>query len=187
VAGWEASPEMLAGESHYKSWIQSQLLRRQGRPDEALPHVRRARLETRGGARYPAKLCSTFELCRVLLSLGRVSECRPHLLEALSWRHSEISEHALALRVLAGDWYLAHARALAGLPALDAEFGFTRAGEEPLPRNLDAARRAAGKARRAYRRQRERALRLDARTRCRLRAWQLDSRLELVDRSEAAF
>jgi hypothetical protein len=184
MAAWERQ-DLPASQRAFHNWARSQLRRRRGDTVEALSFARRARIESLEGCDYPAHVSTTIELARALLSVGRLGEAREAVLDAQRWRGSEVGDHAFSARVLPGDWHLASARALFGLPALDADFGGLCDGEDPLAPDHTAAERALGRARLAYRRLLPRARALDRCTGTRLRAWQLDARLALCDRSHA--
>jgi hypothetical protein len=184
LAAWERQ-DLPPSQRAFHNWAESQLRRRRGEAAEALPFARRARIESLEGRDYPAHVSTAIELARALLSVGRLGEAREAVLDAQRWRGSEVGDHAFSARVLPGDWHLARARAWLGLPALDADFGWTCDAEEPLVPDHAAAERALWRARLAYRRLLPRASALDRCTGTRLRTWQLDARLALCDRSHA--
>jgi hypothetical protein len=168
----------------FRGWLRACWLRRSGRAGEALPLARGACLEGLRDGEYPVQLTSGIELVRVLLTLGEVDTAREPLGWLLRLRSTEVSEHGYVLRVLLADYHLARARKLAGLPALDTEFHHlyeARQGE--LPREPARARGALARARSAYERARVRGERLDSLLDCRLRTWQIATRLSGVEQT----
>jgi tetratricopeptide (TPR) repeat protein len=170
-----------------RHWLRCHALRRTGRADAGLVHARHAYDASRDDPDYGLAVGATVELARTLLSLGRVSEAGSVVRQALRFRHAEVGDYAVAVRVLVGDWHLAEARRLGGLPARDVDFGCEyAAGDHPAPPDLEAARRETRRARRAYAAIRPRATVMDRLLASSLRTWQLELRDAEATRVEAA-
>jgi hypothetical protein len=184
---WDARPDGLRNWRSFRHWLRCHALRRAGRAEAGLVHAQTAYDMSSDEQDYWVAASAIVELTRTLLSLGRVSDARGLVREALRFRHTEVGDHAIALRVLMGDWHLANARRQGGLAARDADFGCEyETSERPAHRDLEAARRAASRARRAYAALRPRAAAMDRLLASRLRTWQLDLREAEVTRAEAS-
>lgn len=184
---WDARSDGLRSWLSSRHWLRGHALRRAGRADAGLVHARNAYDAAASEPDYWTAVSAAVELARTLLSLGRVSEAGGLVRGALHFRHTEVGDHAFAVRVLVGDWHLAEARRQGGLPARDADFGCEYEGGERLAHpDLASARRAARRARRAYAALRPRAAALDRLLASPLRTWQLDFREAEVVRAERA-
>jgi hypothetical protein len=127
---------------------------------------------------YPCSFTATAEYARLLLSLGELIAVREPLSRLLALRHTEVGEHAFAMRVLLADHHHARARQLAQLPSIDLEFHRVYPLAAPASAaNPEAAQQAVARAQRGYERLATRGYALDEAVDSRLREWQLSDRL----------
>lgn len=170
-----------------RAWVRSLLQRRLGHATDALESARSACEHARRARDAASTFCASVQLAQTLLALGRVEEARAYTRQAQAWSRSEVGDQSFVARVLAGDWYLARARACAGLEPFDPDFLAYHARPPGAPlREPMVARAAARDARREYAAATPRARELDARGGRPLRDWQLGLRLRAVEEVEAA-
>jgi tetratricopeptide (TPR) repeat protein len=129
----------------YEYLMRSQLARAEGLPEDAAEWSRRGAESVASGDWGDARFALGCEQVRAFILAGRHGQARALLSRLAPSRRSEGAHRRYGYALLRGDFHLARARAAAGLPQLDDEFGTTGAQTvEPAP-----ARPAALEARKA--------------------------------------
>jgi tetratricopeptide (TPR) repeat protein len=133
----------------YEYLMRSRLARAEGRAVEAVEWSRAGALSLASGDWGDARFALACEQVRAYLFAGQHALAGGLLARLAPMRRSESSHRRYALALLLGDYHLARARAAAGLPQIDDEFGTPG---EPVG-GAEAARSVgteAARARRAY-------------------------------------
>jgi tetratricopeptide (TPR) repeat protein len=161
----------------------SRLARAEGKADGAV-ECSRAGAETLAGADWgDARFQLGCEQVRAYLFAGHHALAGTHLARLARARRSESGHRRYAFALLLGDYHLARARAAAGLPAFDDEFG--RTGEpprEPVRSNGSEAARA----RRAYGEALKVGAWIDEKLVCSVRTEEVSGRLARVSQVKRA-
>lgn len=134
----------------YEHLMCARLARAEGEAGDAVEWTRIGAQVVAGADWGDARFDLTCEQVRAFILAGLHSHAGELLARLAPMRRSESARRRYAFALLRGDYYLARARAAAGLPQLDDEFGTrgARAGEVAAPRPTGSE---AARARRAYR------------------------------------
>jgi tetratricopeptide (TPR) repeat protein len=181
MAEWEQhSDNSIPKERTFKlyNW-QSSLARLEGRASEAVEWARRA-LPIAGFMDHESnRVMTLIVMARAFLCAGEVAHAREPLSRLLVTRHSEYGHHRYAVRLLRGDYHLACAREMGGMPPRDDEHGT----EFPAPASLanaQAVARSLERARKAYAAALKIGLWIDEQLRCAVRQQEIAQRLRRI-------
>ena len=184
LEAWAALREGGAMQRVFLACKSSELARREGELGRALALSRGAWIESAMGEDHQQRMFAGHAYLRALLLAGRLEPAREVLARLFRRLHRvEFAEHGFVLRALHADWHLARARHAAGLPMLDPECGVERRTRRPGAERA-VAEPALARARRLYARALAHGRELDRLLATRLRAWEIEARLALCDRTE---
>jgi tetratricopeptide (TPR) repeat protein len=158
----------------YEYVMLSRLARAEGRVSEAVEWSR-AGAQTLAGADWgEARFLLGCEQVRACLLAGRHALAGTHLARLAHARRSESGHRRYAFALLVGDYHLARARAAAGLPALDDEFGTTGGPSCEVGKSIESE---TARARRAFGAALKVGAWIDGRLDCSIRAEEVGRRL----------